>query len=372
MNFNQEIQTETKSFLIKQSLDVRQLGKSRQDHAAQGTYTEEGITTRWLAVWDGHGDNHAIDYVRKAPLDEIMKSKTPAETLHQAIIKDKTLAYTSRLKSGTTMIWAKETEFSDHREIEIGNVGDSQAVLFINNECVFISKRHDMSNPTELVRLFSQGRLNKAKPLIQKATTFETISDNTLIQIKGSYFIFENKNKYICELAGSQSLGHEDITGVYPETTYFSLNLTDSFSIVLCSDGITDVMPLEGLAMDSTLDTFYCASGPNELLDEAERRWKQVWTVLNENDRTIMIQDSFPEDGYDDCACAFIKGIPLLSDYDEQGELLIFDKPLIQTSPPPPEKEKSSESMESMLRFAMGIMPTDSSQDHPTTSVMMG
>ena len=329
MNFNLYTQTETQHMTINQSLDVRQLGKSKQDHAAQGAYDEDGITTRWSAIWDGHGNNHVINHIRKAPLNEIMKSKTPAEILHQSILCDTSNIFDNRFHSGSTMVWVKETEFSDHREIEIGNVGDSQAVLFINHKCVFISKPHNASNPAELERLFKEGRLNERQPIIQKSVSIEAISDNAIITKKGSYFQFENTNGDTIQLAGSQSLGHEDITGVFPDVLRFRVDLTDSFRVVLCSDGITDVMSVDGVAMTSTLDILSSASSPKDVVDEAERRWKQVWTVMDSN-RTIITQDSFPKDGYDDCVCVFMDGISLSR---EPYEEIFYNEDLLVNHP---------------------------------------
>ena len=357
--------TSIQEIQIRQSSEVRQLGKSKQDHAAQGTYTDNGINTRWSAIWDGHGNNHSINFIRKGPLDEIMKSKTPADDLHAAIMADKSLSYRIKLDSGSTMVWVKEMEFPDHRKIEIGNVGDSQAILIVNDKVIFISKCHDILNNCEMERLFRQNRLNKMSPIIKKGTSIETISETELLSVNGYYLRFDNKKGDATDLACSQSLGHEDITGVFPDLTHFTLELSDSFRVLIFSDGITDVLPVNGLAMNSTLDLFM-KSSPKDIVDEAERRWKQLWTLHNTTFRGKTQKCRFPADGYDDCVCAILEGVSLcaLIDTDEmvemsdeafeQEELPIFDKTLIK--PSTEEEEDMPESMESILKMASGMM----------------
>ena len=357
--------TSIQEIQIKQSSEVRQLGKSKQDHTAQGTYTDNGINTRWSAIWDGHGNNHSINFIRKGPLDEIMKSKTPANDLHIAIMADNSLSYRTKLDSGSTMVWVKETEFPDHRKIEIGNVGDSQAILIVNDKVIFISKCHDISNHCEMERLFRQNRLNKISPIIKKGTSIETISETELLSVNGYYIRFDNKKGDTTDLACSQSLGHEDITGVFPDLTHFRLELSDSFRVIICSDGITDVLPVEGLAMISTLDLFM-KSSPKDIVDEAERRWKQLWTLHNPTFRETTQKSRFPANGYDDCVCAILEGVSICSLVDtdemvemtdeafEQEELPVFDKPLIQ--PSDQEEGDMPESMESILKMASGMM----------------
>jgi hypothetical protein len=311
--------TNDNTLSIKQSLAIRLIG-SRQDHAAQGSYTSAIIQTRWSVLFDGHGDNHAIDFIRKAPLDEIMKNEDPSIVLHTLILEDESEFYDIKVHSGSTMVWVKESQWPDHRTIQIGNVGDSQAILFVNDKVVFISKRHDMTNPSELSRLFSLNLLDSTTPIIKNYTAFDVITEDSLLSLDAYYLNFDNKRGDKTQLACSQSIGHQDLTGISPDITTFKLKLTDSFRVVLLSDGITDIMPLE---LSSTMELLRTATDPKEIANEAERRWKQNWTIVNENNRSKTTPGRFPKDGYDDCACALMVGTPL-SNPDEE-ELFTFD-----------------------------------------------
>ena len=58
---------------IDRGIETRQLC-SHQDHVAHGQYTEStGNQIYWLVAFDGHGRDQAINRIRNADLEEIMK-----------------------------------------------------------------------------------------------------------------------------------------------------------------------------------------------------------------------------------------------------------------------------------------------------------
>ena len=65
----------------------------------------------------------------------------------------------------------------------------------------------------------------------------------------------------------------------------------DEVKLVMFSDGVGDV-----LAMETDIEKLKIYSA-EEIVDLAEKRWKQVW---NYNGKKI----KFPSNGYDDCCCA--------------------------------------------------------------------
>jgi serine/threonine protein phosphatase PrpC len=320
MNLHQTIQTNTPALMITQEIGTRQLGAKKQDHAAQGKYEDENnIVTRWCAVWDGHGNNHAIDNVRKADLDTLMKDPNPCEALHNIILADAlTYSRIDRMKSGSTMVYVKERELPTHRELEIGNVGDSQAVVWVNSEIIFLTKPHNIHNGREIERLFRQKRLDPRIPFITQGTNIEVVSPTSLVLKKGMYIRFLEG----IELAPSQSIGHDGLTGVEPDVTKLRLELTDSFRVALFTDGVGDVLPIDGPALSSTRDVYSRSISTLQILDEAERRWKQDWTILSPSDWTSSHTEGFPENGYDDCACALLEGERIPSWAKPQNDLV--------------------------------------------------
>jgi hypothetical protein len=110
----------------------------------------------------------------------------------------------------------------------------------------------------------------------------------------------------------TQSLGHNGLTGLQPGVATFYCSKSDNIRVCLCSDGVTDVLPVNDLANGSTFS--FMQSTTTALLDEAERRWKQEWTVYSGTDTRILRKSRFPVDGYDDCCCAMISVCPTTDD----------------------------------------------------------
>jgi len=284
---------------IDRGIETRQLC-SRQDHAAHGQYTgSTGNKIYWFAAFDGHGRDQAINCIRNAHLDEIMKKPTPWVDI-QNLIEADTADSQTKARSGSTMICAKVHIYSTYIEVVITNIGDSTGVVFLNDEPVFVTTPQNYDNGREMIRLINSCRVDMTSPLITKGNNFDVISPTTLRSIQGTYVVFESLQGRQ-ELSMTQSLGHNGITGLKPDKTVFRLNRTDKLKVVLCSDGVSDVMPVDGLV---SVSTFPFMTSPTELLNEAERRWKQEWKVYSGTDLRKIHSTSFPKNGYDDCCCA--------------------------------------------------------------------
>jgi len=284
---------------IDRGIETRQLC-SRQDHVAHGQYTgSTGNQIYWLAAFDGHGKDQAINRIRNADLDEIMKKPTPWVDL-QNIIQADTVDAETKTRSGSTMICAKVHLYSTYVEVVITNIGDSTGVVFLNDEPVFVTTPQNYENGAEMVRLIKGDRVNTTFPLIAKGNNFDVISPTTVRSIQGTYVVFESPYGRQ-ELSMTQSLGHNGITGLKPDTTAFRFSLTDKIKIVLCSDGVSDIMPVDGLVSNST---FPFMTSTTDLLNEAERRWKQEWKLHAGTDLRKIRSTFFPKNGYDDCCCA--------------------------------------------------------------------
>jgi serine/threonine protein phosphatase PrpC len=311
---NTAVSVVTDVFHMTQSIETRQLG-SKQDHVATGTYEKDGLHTYWAAAFDGHGDSIIIETIRSIPLErmnEIMADISPAIEMQKemdSLFGLRGIRPLQQLHSGSTMVYAKVVLHEKYIKVQIGNVGDSQACLFVNGMPIFVSEMHDCDNGKEMVRLLTEKRLNPEMPVIVKGPSFEVFTPDTVASRNGRYLQFQYKDGLYprnIPLSPSQTLGHCGITGLRPDVTTFTLNRTDAFKIILVSDGITDVMPLQGFTADENLA--FCCGIPSakEVVDEAERRWKQDWKVFNDTDVRKAWTYSFPVNGCDDCCCAML------------------------------------------------------------------
>ena len=290
---------------IESEIATRQIGRSQQDHVALGDYPsilDTDTHTYWIATFDGHGNNQVPNRIRSAPLDEIMQKPASWAQLQGFINTDEKADAQTKLKSGSTMVYAKAEISPTGIEVTITNIGDSTAVVFLNDEPIFVTTPQDYENGAEMARLIKENRVNTQMPFLKKDSNFEVLSPTTLRTIEGTYIEFVSPQGGQT-LSMSQSLGHGGITGLKPDVTVFKFQRTDTIKVVLFSDGVSDVMPVIGAVASSTIPFM---TTPTSMLDEAERRWKQEWNVHSGTDLRKLYQTHFPTNGYDDCCCAMM------------------------------------------------------------------
>lgn len=213
-----------------------------QDYAVCGHVKESD----YIAVFDGHGYDKCIDYVRTLTMDEIMGTENPAHTLWDTVERGGNF-----FESGTTFTMARITGTL----IEVWNIGDSQTHVFLNGENIYISDIHTFLNPAEvertrrLVHFIHPGKA----PFPVSATRVENV-----VSPIGYFKMGES-------LVPSQSLGHNGMTEFAPSFKEIQFEPTDKVRIVCGSDGLFDML------VDVSTGT------AEELAGEAERRWRQEW-----------------------------------------------------------------------------------------------
>lgn len=292
---------------ITQEIETKQIGTTKQDHAAHGSYKTDTGTTFWTAIFDGHGSDLAIDLIRNADLNEIMKTNRPYDLLHR-LINDDSEPIRERLRTGSTMIYVKATvDSSPHIKIEIVNIGDSNAVLYLNGEPIFINELHTYKNGEEILRLITEKRLDPRNPIVYRTYGFESFHPDKLITKPAAYIRFyDSVTNMPYELTPSQSLGHNDICGLAPTITHFRFRPKDTIRIVLFSDGVGDVLPIRSLCSGVNLSFMANAKDTSEILEAAHKQWQKSWISYGETNFCEFILNSFEDDGYDDCSCAIM------------------------------------------------------------------
>jgi len=217
-----------------------------QDYAVCGRVND----TDYIAVFDGHGRDRCIDYVRTLVMNDIMGKENPARELWDLVERGGNF-----FESGTTMTMARIKD----NTIEIWNIGDSQTHVFINGELVHKTSIHTFLNPAEIER---------TRPLIhfiQSSKAPFPVSDTTVENIESPVGYFKMGES----LVPSQSLGHNGMTGFAPCFKQIQFEPTDKVRIVCGSDGLFDML------VDVSTGT------AEELTGEAERRWRQEWNFFD-------------------------------------------------------------------------------------------
>lgn len=241
-----------------------QLSKG-QDFTASGYGIDDatGEHYLWALLCDGHGADTIIDSIREkvhelnpeAP-DNFMNKASPILALQDSLMK--TLLRNGT--SGSTCISAKI--FKNTCRIE--SSGDSFVFVLENGSVIWKNKLHKWENEEEQARLRQMyGARIRADPF----QTFTVLSPNTLCPINSTYTMFP---PYGNPLATTQALGHNNMTGLAPDTFTFELDSTKEYTIVAFSDGVGDMLIEEEMA------SIFEMTVP-EILAFAEARWRQEW-----------------------------------------------------------------------------------------------
>ena len=254
-----------------------------QDHTVSGQTTIDGDHVKYAAVFDGHGSNNVIDFIRRISrekMDEIMAAGCPGTTMFHYINNATPKLCIRGESSGSTMCVARI--FPTY--VEIINVGDSQGYVIKNGELVFVSEPHCYDNPKERARLDAMGVRTEA------SNNFKIVDDRHLYKTRTNYIfhILHEDNR----LALSQALGHAGKTGIAPDRKVIPYEAADEMVVILGSDGHFDMVKRH-MDRDEFLESDLLAvkdmSGP-EILKQSVDRWLQEWEMHYDLERPEIFQ----------------------------------------------------------------------------------
>jgi len=247
--------------------------------------------------FDGHGNNTFNDMLKLINLGEVAEAK---DSLSE-VLKQTTEMNLRTGNSGATYYEAKLYL----NRVETCTVGDSQVAVFIDKKLVYMSTPHNMKNPAEVERLKS--RIDSGEVFVRSDKPTPAIFSKDTLKFRDTeYVYFENGDK----IALSQSLGHNNITGIVPEKRTVFFEPGQEVAVIGGSDGLWDMINLSGPDVEDDLLAIATKSAV-EIADIAEGRWKQDWTVhwINSKGELQVFVDSFtnkqrserdPSSGYDD------------------------------------------------------------------------
>lgn len=276
-----------------------------QDLEFHGTsFSEEFGCYSWGVLMDGHGTSAFINKMKELDWENIMSQLDPWETLHKILIDIK-CSY-GRQSTGSTLLMMRS--FSNR--LETLSIGDSQIIIYKNDEIVYKSTPHNLKNPLEVERLkkLPPGSWNHE---IKKNPVSLIRSSNTIRAKASEYISFECYTQLDTLIAMSQSIGHDNCTGYEPEKNIVYFEPEDKVRCILGSDGLFDMILLEHaisseppLIPEEMQDILYDQDdllnlSAKELVQKAEMRWKQKWNYRwCISDYTRVMETHFG--GYDD------------------------------------------------------------------------
>lgn len=287
----------THSFKITSK--INQLCKGQDHIYIDDTYDLSGEKCSICIVFDGHGDDKVINFIRSIPKDVMNKlliGPKPVETLANYI--NENVVYSKNSSSGSTMCMVKVYS----NRIECINCGDSQVAIYKNGSLHFMSKEHNYKNLKERKRLALSDNVN-----FVESGNIKMINTNTLISVYSEYIEWNFPNRYL-KLACSQALGHNNMTGYEPDYTTIPLTLEDTYKVIIGSDGLWDMVMVDN---ERDMKRLYKLDAPT-IVERTTNRWLQEWNMqdlLNHNEE--IIQCRFEQKNCDDIAVVVVDIVPV-------------------------------------------------------------
>lgn len=279
MEFIEQNECEMLSYL---ACKVKGLDKN-QDIAYCGreTFDDSSKNYDWFVGCDGHGmigNNNFIEILKRLDWVNIMRQENSLDALLEEIKEKK-----YNFNTGATYYEAKVF----NNRVEICSVGDSKVKVFIDKQILYSTTPHNFKNEKEQKRL--KERMERRRFSIEKCDNIPQMQNSTTIKfVEGEYYYFDQDNS---KIAMTQSLGHNNITGLEPERKIIYFEKEQDVQVIGGSDGLWDVV-MENESLDMDVDS---------LLTLAESRWKGTWNIDWYGE---VYQDKFPI--YDDISvCIF-------------------------------------------------------------------
>ena len=251
---------------------INQLSK-KQDYIItdQAIDKETGELFNWSVVFDGHGTDDCIRFIRNIPMDimtDFIVSDRPIENLAKYINDNLKL----HVSSGSTMCLIKIYQ----NRIVCINCGDSQAAIYKNGNIEFISKEHSFKNEKEKARLADNVTYIPSSDI-------EIRDENTLISCYSEYIEWDSD--YYTKLACSQALGHNGITGCAPDTVVIPITPGDRFKVIVGSDGLWDMI----IKSDEKDMLLLWGMDADAIMKQTTDRWLQTWNMIDELKNSIIV-----------------------------------------------------------------------------------
>jgi hypothetical protein len=266
--FLEQVIQEQKTHEVTIEHGVLQMNKEQDFTASgKGIDAESNEPFDWAFEADGHGTNTIINMVREKFAHATVDFANPVSFINKreslkALQEELCQRKLFRESSGCTAILTKI--YKNRFTIEC--VGDSFVFVTQNNIPVWRNTLHKWGNLAE------QERLHKLDSSIhtQPSSCSRVLSSDAMCQVPAYYVVFPPYSK---QLALTQALGHDNVTGIHPETVTMEIEPGQEYRIVAFSDGVGDMLIHDDSAdLETVLKMDY-----RDILQFAENRWRQEW-----------------------------------------------------------------------------------------------
>ena len=280
---------------IELDTKINQLSKGQDFILTDKTIdSETGEVFNWAAVFDGHGSNDCIDFIRNIPpstMNEFIATNKPIQLLYEYINNNLTCLNSS----GSTMCLVK---FYRER-MECYNCGDSQVVVYRNGNINFISKEHNYLNKNEINRLANH-------VTFIPSMNIKMTNKDTLVSVYSEYIEW---NEDLTRLACTQCLGHNGITGCAPDKMIIPITANDNYKVIIGSDGLWDMTMMDNKREMTEL--YYMDA--EDIMKQTTERWLQPWKMIDllRNDSTVH-RCSYQPRQCDDISIVVVDIIPII------------------------------------------------------------
>jgi serine/threonine protein phosphatase PrpC len=261
---------------IDMNLSILSLDKGQDFGLFGKAINSKGEEFDWMIGCDGHGGDAVINLLRSLNWNTVMSQDDSLEEILRII------ARCGRQYQSTGSTYMEAKIFKDR--IETCSVGDSKIMVFMDEELIYESTEHNLFNPSEKERL--QPSIDEGTLTVADVTTIPYILSPTKITNQTKHYYTFSKAYTI---AMTQSLGHNNITGIQPERKVIPYTPENKVRVILMSDGVQDIICSEPEYYPQDIHTL-CHYSSSEIASMSETRWKQQWQFhINRDNETFML-----------------------------------------------------------------------------------
>lgn len=269
-----EKQTVSYSSYIKDSDQKKDKGDRGQDYTRRGKGVKYGKDFTYFALFDGHGTDTCVDSIRNLVDEEmsiIMSAENPVIEMANYITKNNLIKIGD--SSGSTMV----VILLFNNFLECHHCGDSEAVIFIDDELKYRTLSHDSSNINERSRISTlNGPFGyKGNPMFMTGVHITIVSDEEIHDISKERILFPPivKGDVVSAINPTQALGHHSKTKYTETKQIIEFNENSKVKFIIGSDGMWDMI-INGNENEMK---FLKDSDGLTILNKIYKRWKKKW-----------------------------------------------------------------------------------------------
>lgn len=262
------------NYNVTMSKAADQLCKGQdENYTGEFIHPDTKQLVRYAINIDGHGTDHCILKIREMDLVPFLTKPDPISAISDHI-------YDSRIVprdtcSGVVIVIA--LIYPDR--IVFYNCGDSQYIVYENDEQTFVSVPHDLDSESETERV----KTNPEYYGVDNTGRKIRLLDANRMCPQGSKYVMYKNNLM---LAPTRAVGHNNVLFHDSEIHEITLDPSKKYRLVLASDGVFDMAIL-----DKAEDAHVLKTGSAEdIVQFYSDRWLQEWSYYEKETDEVPFQ----------------------------------------------------------------------------------